>query len=54
MKENGRMMFLLDGGVTSGSRERWILRLSRLFTKDSGKQAKEMDMEHSFIIMAAD
>lgn len=48
------MMFLLAGVATSGSKESWIIRASRLFIKDSGKQERETDMEHSFIIMDVD
>ena len=47
------MMFPRGGVATSGSRESWIIRVLRPFTKDNGKQEREMGMEHSFIIMDA-
>ena len=48
------MMFLQVGEATSGSRENQIIRASKPFIKDSGKQEGEMDSEHSFTITDAD
>jgi hypothetical protein len=54
MKANGKKMLLVDLAVIFGSRERAIIKQSKLSTKESGNLVKEMDLEHFTIITDAD
>ena len=52
--DNGKMINKMDQETIIGLKEKYNIKLLKLFIKGIGNKANDKDLDHFFILMAAD